>query len=288
MTSALITVADAAVPFDYAALPHDVVCVLGYVGLSGATPHVWSTAEAEAARKAVGAWAPIWCPSQDVFGRDEGHRAAAGMLAALPQYGIVKASPLFLDIERGTYDAHPADVAAGITAWSDDLDAAGYTNSYPYAPEDYNHGWVAKWVTLAPTSLPVEWVGQQYTNRGDGGACDLSIFRRDIFASILTDTGGTDMALDTNDKAWIIKQLAALQGNVEGQIGKLHSGTGWGSDWPKNVVTVHDLCASILVKLDADAGDPLDVAALAKGIAASLSPDLAAAVANELAKRLAS
>lgn len=286
MTETLVTVADAAVPFDYAALSRDVVAVLGYVGESGAADHIWSTQEADAARKAVGAWSGIWVPPQTIFGRDDGHRAAVGMLKVLPAYSVTTDHPVFLDIERHLYDAHSADVRDGITAWQYAMAKAGYLKSYPYAPIDYGRGWVPKWVPSPPSALPTGWVGQQWTNRGDDGGYDLSVFRREVFAAIISDDSGGSDVLDKADKTWIVAQLATLQANTEKAVTKLHSG-GTGPDaWAKNVVSIADALAALTAEVKSLGVNDVDVASLATDIAAKLGPDVAASVATELGKRL--
>lgn len=284
--SDLVSVADAAVPFDYGNLPAEVVAVLGYVGQSGAADHIWSTQDAAAARKAVGAWAPIWVPPQDLFGRDEGARAAAGMIAVLPQYDVGSDCPVFLDVERGTYDAHPADVAAGIDRWYTGMTDAGYTNAHPYAPKDYGKGWIADWVTAQPTSLPADWVGQQWAGGAHGGEYDLSVFRRDIFAPILNGNGGGDMALDKDDKAWIVKQLETFQGSVVTHVDKLHNGGSGAGAWPRNVVSVYDAVAELRKEVAGLSSGGVDTEALAHALATALGPDMAAEVVAALGKRL--
>lgn len=286
MTSGLVRVADAAVPFDYAALPHDVVAVLGYVGESGATPHVWSTQEADAARKAVGAWSAIWVPPQGLVTRDDGARAAHTMLKVLPQYQVGTDHPVFFDIERSTYDAHPTEADSAIASWSQIMRGAGYHLAYPYAPVTYGRGWIAHYVDGEPTELPTGYIGQQYTNNGDGGSCDFSVFDRAVFTAIINNGKGDTVALDKADKAWIVAQLGTLQHNVNGQIAKLHDGGAGEGTWPRNVAATYEE----VVKLSgAVAGLKLggvDVDALAADLAAKLGPDVAAAVLDAAAKRL--
>lgn len=285
--SDLISVADAAVPFDYANLPADVVAVLGYVGQSGAADHIWSTQDAKDAERRVGAWAPIWVPPQDLFGRDEGARAATGMIAVLPQYGVGPDCPVFLDIERHTYDAHPADVAAGIDRWYTLMTDAGYANAHPYAPVDYGHGWVPEYVEDKPTTLPADWVGQQWTNQGHGGEFDLSVFRREVFASILNGNGGGDVALDKDDKAWLVKQLETFQGSVVTHVDKLHNGGSGADAWPRNVASVYDAITELRKDVAGISTGSIDPAKLAADITAQLGPDIANQVLNELRARLA-
>lgn len=285
--SDLVDVADTAFPFDYAKLPAGVVAVGGYVGASAETPHIWSTVEADEARRAVGAWFPIWVPPQGLMTDTTGRVAAAGMIATLPQYQVGKDCPMFLDVERSSADASLSGARDAISAFVFHMREAGYTNAHGYNPITIMGGWIAHYIESKPTHLAAEDAGWQWTNKGDGGLFDLSVFHRDIFAPILSDTNKGDDVLDTADKQWIVDQLAHGQTNVLNRIDALHSGKGGSTDWPVNVHAVYDELVKVSATLSILGEPGGDARALAAAIADSLGPALAAQVATELSKRLA-
>jgi len=161
----LVIGCDGAYPFTP---PAGCQIVLGYVGEAGETPHVWTTAEIEAARQ--GHWfAPIWTPPQSA--NFDGVAAADGMASALGALGYPEDGPVFLDVERSTWDAGGAGSANN---WQTRMQSHGYTQPYCYGRE-----WVAHWdlpageIGPAPTVLPAGCIGEQYA---DAGPYDLSVF----------------------------------------------------------------------------------------------------------------
>lgn len=287
MTSDLIDVADAAVPFTYSALPSAVKVVLGYIGEWGETPHVWSTQEADSARRQVGAWAPIWCPPQGRMTADTGYLAADKAAAALPQYGYPLDGPVFFDVERSSWDADTDGAIGAIRAFKLRLRAHGYPLGIPYVTIDANTGWAAGWVPSRPTSLPPNLAGQQWSGNAYNGMCDLSVFHRSVFAALL-DPEDNDMPLDKDDKAWVVAQLAIVRADIMADIGKLHSGgPGKTPEWPKNVASVYDQVAKLAKASSGASGGAVDPEVLAAALAARLGPALGESVATALAKRLA-
>lgn len=286
MTDKLVQTADAATPFDYAALPGTVKVILGYIGQAGATPYVWSTADAAKAKAAVGAWAPIWTPPQHDLSVDAGHRAAAGAIAALSQYDYPKGGPVFVDVERGTYDANPEQADGFIEAFQASMGLAGYGLAYPYAPEDYGRGWVAHWVPKMPTSLPPAYVGQQWKGNAFNGMCDLSVFRPAVFAALITTTEDDTVALTKDDKAWIVKQLATMRGDIIDHVDALHNGKAGKLNWPSNVAAVHEDTGAILKALSVTGLAPADIDAIAAAVAAKVGDTDAGLFLDEMSKRL--
>lgn len=282
----LISVADAAYPFDYAELPSGVVAVCGYVGQSGETPHVWSTQEADAARKAVGAWAPIWVPPQGVMTADTGVHAAAELAGVLGQYGVPADSPMFFDIEEHSYEASPAGARSAASAFVASMARHGCHNAWPYVPLAMGKGWVAHYVGAPPRRLPKGYAGLQWTNKGHGGTFDLSVFHRSVFAPILNNDKDSAMPLDKADKTWIAAELTHMQDNILGRIDALHGGKGGGVTWSVNLHSVNAEVIAVHHALTDAPVTPVDVTALADRLAITLGNDVAAQVVAELGKRL--
>lgn len=212
--SELIRVADASAPFDYTVLPDDVKTILGYIGLFGYTPHIWSVPEVQAARKAGLRWFAICTVPLRRLTAADGHTAAGWCLMKLPEYGYTPDMPVFLDIEYGAYQANPAGADACVTAWRDGMRAGGYHAAIPYLPLSAGYGWLAHWTGVAPATLPDGVAGIQYDHALAGDAYDISIFRPDIFP------GGTDtMPLDQD----ALNQIDALFArHLTGLFGRLH------------------------------------------------------------------
>lgn len=177
----LVRVADASKPFDYAVLPDDVRTVLGYIGLYGYTPHIWSVPEVRAAREAGLRWFAICTVPQRRLSAADGRAAAAWCLAKLPEYGYTPDMPVFLDIEYGAYLADPAGADACVTAWRDGMRAGGYRTAIPYLPLSAGYGWLAHWTGSAPATLPDGVAGVQYDHALADDAYDISVFRPEVF-----------------------------------------------------------------------------------------------------------
>lgn len=284
--SDLVEVADAAYPFDYTRLPAAVKVVLGYVGQHLETPHVWTADEIATVHAHGLAWGPIWTPPQGHFTADDGLQAGDMMRDALGRLGYTKAGPVFLDIEKHTYDAHPADTRAGVSAWEATMVEGGWTITCPYLPTTAGSGWVADWTGTKPTSLPNAWDGQQYAGEVDGGRYDLSVFRSSIFTALLNQGDTTMSTLDAQDKAWIVAQLSTVQTNLHTQINACYTDNEENSPHPS--ANVHIL-AAVNEVLTAVKGIPkaeIDAKTLAADILVQLGPAVATDVAAELAKRL--
>lgn len=181
--TALVKAADCAYPFDYSILPADVTVILGYVGGYGNTPHIWSTQEVQTARNSGRIWCPIWVPPQRGLTGTDGTNAAAGMVAALAQYGHPAYLPVFLDIEKGSYDASPAGANAAVRAWQNGMANHGWHTAIAYLPIEANTGWIADWTGIEPAALPVGWRGEQYAGNMGQGRYDLSAFMADVFST---------------------------------------------------------------------------------------------------------
>lgn len=176
MTPALVLAADAAYPFNLRLLPIGCNVVIGYLGERSFTPHVWKLNEIAAVRNSGREWWGVWTPPQNNITATGAALAASGAINAAQLAGMRKTDPIFLDVERGTYDAHRSQVAPFVGLWKQQMRAHGWVNSFAYVPADANFDWVAHWTGIRPTALPAAWVGQQYANAVAAGAYDLSVF----------------------------------------------------------------------------------------------------------------
>lgn len=176
MTPALVLAADAAYPFNLRLLPLGCNVVIGYIGERAYTPHVWKLNEIAAVRNSGREWWGVWTPPQDQITAAGAALAASGAINAAQLAGMKKTDPIFLDVERGTFDKFRTSVAPFVGLWKRTLNAHGYVNAFGYVPADANFDWVAHWTGIRPTVLPVAWVGQQYANAVAAGAYDLSVF----------------------------------------------------------------------------------------------------------------
>lgn len=199
----LVLVGDAAYPPNPATYPADMVAVCGYLG--GDTPHVWTNAEIAALRATGRAFWPIWTAPNSkagtaIFGAI-GARDAAGMIAQLVARNIPKDVPVFYDVEYSTWAASPTGATFAISTFKRDVSAAGWKEVYAYCTTGFNRDWVAKWTNVRPTSLPVDWVGQQYGGRPD---LDYSVFDLDKL--------GVTVPLSQDDVAAVAQATAAQVG----------------------------------------------------------------------------
>jgi hypothetical protein len=208
--SDLVTCADYAYPFPPSDLPAGVRVVLGYAGSAEGTPHVWTRAEVDAVLATGRRWCPIWTPAPGPFTAQLGLQAANRMLAKLPDYAYDPTGPVFLDIERGQWDAAPATTREGVAAWQETMHKAGHAQAVPYLPTSAGFGWVADWTGIEPATLPGAWTGQQYAGNVDGGRYDLSVMRPEVFGVAATPTQGASMTLDAADLAHIKATVAEV------------------------------------------------------------------------------
>lgn len=287
MTEPLVLTVDCAYPFDYSRAPAGTKVVLGYVGQFGCTPHIWQPSEIATARAAIGAWAPIWTPPQGTFNWSNGAQAANGMHVALEAMNYPKAGPVFLDIEHATWAADPNGVGLGIREWQVTMTVAGWPNSHAYVPAAAGYGWAADWTNVRPTSLPDNLVGQQYAGNVDGGRYDLSVFRASIFDALLTKGTVDTVALTTEDKAWIAAQLGTVQTNLLNTWERSAWDTRPTQPFPYSLKAIFELVTQLQTEITQGLPASGGASALASQIAVALGPDLGAAVATELSKRLA-
>ncbi len=176
MTPALVLAADAAYPFSLRLLPSGCDVVIGYLGERTFTPHVWKPNEIAAVRNSGRQWWGVWTPPQDQVTAAGAALAASGAINAAQIAGMRKTDPIFLDIERGTFDTHRTSVAPFVGLWKQTMRARGWVNVFAYVPAAADFDWCAHWTGIRPTSLPAAWVGQQYANAVAAGAYDLSVF----------------------------------------------------------------------------------------------------------------
>lgn len=284
----LLYSADAASPFDYGRLPGHVQVVLGYVGESGETPHVWSTGEVADVRTAGLAWCPIVVPAQRALAAEDGTRAARVMLDALPQYGYGKGGPVFLDIERSSFDASTSGAAHAARTWRAGMAAGGYPDAYVYWPRSSSFTWLPAWTGTAPKRLPTGCVGVQYAGGVDGGRYDLSAWDPSVFASVTASPPGGIMMLSKADQVFLVDQLGKVQQNLADMIQALHVGKGGKHDWEANVGAVLREVRAIAKATTAGGLSNVDIGELADELAGKLGPALAGQLAAELSRRLAS
>lgn len=199
----LLLAADASSPPDYSTLPPGVEVMLGYLGQMRCTPHVWSVQEVVAAQRRFRAFWPIWVPPQGTQSEASGRADARSMLSVLAHYPIPHNTPVFLDIERSSWDRSPAGARDAIAAWTDEFAAAGWRRAYGYAPLDASLGWVAHWTGVRPAELPAGWVGQQYEGSSAHPGYDLSVFR--------------DTLLDTTSEVALTPAPPTLRQGATGQ-----------------------------------------------------------------------
>lgn len=183
MVQALLLAADASKPPTYSKLPRGTKVVLGYVGLAGCTPHVWSVAEAQTARRHGFTWAPIVTVAESGLNAGDGREAAAHMIAVLPGYRHPHGSPVFLDVEHAAILDNPDGSRACIDAWTAGMHAGGYPRAYAYADPSVGGTWLPDWVKDRPKSLPSALAGWQYEGSGKHPEYDLSVFRADLWSA---------------------------------------------------------------------------------------------------------
>lgn len=287
MTDTLILTVDCAYPFDYSRAPKGTRVVLGYVGQLHETPHIWTAVEITAARRAIGAWAPIWTVPPTGLNAQVGMQSGNGMRAALEAMNYPKAAPVFLDVEHRTWAESPTRAIEGVDAWELTMAQGGWHNAHAYLPAAAKRGWAADWTGVRPTSLPTYLVGQQYAGGQDGDRYDLSVFRASIFDALLTKGTVTPVSLTTDDKAWIVAQLHAVQTNTLNYWERGAWDAWKDHPFPYSQKAIFDLVTKLHVEITQGLPASGGASALASQIAVALGPDIARAVAAELSKRLA-
>lgn len=286
MSQLLVDTADAAYPFDYELLPPRVRVVLGYVGESGETPHIWSTQEVAACRAAGLTWCPIIVPPQRALTRTDGIRAAQAMARALPQYGYGKGGPVFLDVERGSYDADPAGARDAVYAWRAGMRRAGWPDAYAYWPGVGVFTWCPDWTGHRPDTLSDGVAGVQYAHADDDHPYDRSVFHPAVFPTVTPTGKDPAMQLDKDDQAWLVEQLGQVQANLDAHLSALHHGKAGRWDYAANLVEISKAVRAAGVPGTPAATVTADTARIAAAIADALGPRLAGQVAAELSRRL--
>lgn len=255
---ALVLVADAAYPFDYALLPGNVDAVAGYVG--GDTPHVWSAAEIAAVR-ATGRWFwAIWtAPSRgQAITAAQGGIDGAGTVSALAARGYPKTDPVFYDVEYADWTADPAGARAGITAFKNTLTAAGYPHTFAYVPYSAGFDWVAYWDNIAPSVLPAGWVGQQYGGNAVSGHADLSIFDTERLGMDVTISQASLQAIG----AQVTQHIGLTVANLQQDHNELAVILGDVQGLQRDLANVLADVVALANKIGAGGGQPLDLAAI--------------------------
>lgn len=202
----LVDVADASEPFDYSILPASVSVLLGYVGMPGDTPHIWTPAEVDKVAAAGLTWGPIVTVAERALTAADGAAAAAWMIGELRALQYPRGLPVFMDIEHVAYLDDPAGAESCVKAWAAAMTSAGWAICVPYLPLSAGHGWVASWTGVRPTSLPGTWAGQQYTGGQNQDRYDLSVMR----ASLWAGTGDITMADAASLSAQITAETSAI------------------------------------------------------------------------------
>lgn len=206
--------ADAAYPFDYSRLPHGVSVVMGYTGQQGCTPHVWTETEVKAVQATGRTWVPIHTPPQTGLTPDMGKQAGNLMVSELRRYQLPPHAPVFLDVERASWDANPAGARAAVSDWQAVMHAAGHTQAWAYLPSIAQTQWVADWVGAAPQHFAPGVIGVQYAGNVDGGRYDLSIFAASVFAPQAAPVVAKPLPLTVADQEWLVEQLTKVQDNL--------------------------------------------------------------------------
>lgn len=198
----LILVADAAYPFDYSKLPTDVVAVAGYLG--GDTPHIWTASEIATLEATGREWWGIWtAPSRgQVIPNGQGVKDGYATVAALKAMSYDRSKPVAYDVEYANWVSSPSAAMAAIRAWKLIVRGAGWLKAIAYVPYTADFDWVAYWDNILPTSLPNDWVGQQY---GGYPGFDLSAFNPSMLGDSMTTLNDADATLVARKVwSWII------------------------------------------------------------------------------------
>lgn len=284
--TALITAADAAFPFDYTRLPSAVTVVLGYVGQPYCTPHVWTPDQVAAVRNHGKLWAPIHTPPQVPFTEQLGLQAGNLMLQELEKVPLLGAEPVFLDIERSSWEPNPSATMAGVRAWQSVMHAHGHPQAHAYLPWAAGDGWGANWTGAKPAAIPVGYVGWQYQGNADGGRYDLSVFLPSVFQDLINQSKGFPMNLDAEAQKWIVDQLNRVQHNLWQDMHNYHWGTGTPEQEPHANVHIHQAVTDLAAAVAKLGTGGVDVTALANALAAKLGPDLATRTAKVIGASL--
>lgn len=183
MATGLVLAADASTPPPYSKLPRGTKVVLGYVGLADCTPHVWTVAEAQTARRHGYVWWPIVTVAESGLSANDGRLAAQHMAGVLPGYRHPAAAPVFLDVEHQALADDLAGARACVTEWTAAMHAAGYQRAYAYCDPAAGGKWLPDWTGEQPKSLPSALVGWQFEGSESHPGFDLSVFRADLLTA---------------------------------------------------------------------------------------------------------
>jgi hypothetical protein len=281
-----VMAADAAFPFDYTRLPHGVRVVMGYTGQPGCTPHVWTQSEVAAAQAHGLTWVPIHTPPQGALYPNSGTQAGDLMVAELTHYQLPAHVPVFLDVERASWDKNPAGARAAVADWQAVMHAHGHPQAWAYLPNLAGSQWVADWVGQAPQHFAPGVIGVQYAGNVDGGRYDLSVFDASVFAQPVAPVAPKPTALTLADQEWLVSQLTKVQANLGAKL----SAYVWDDDkaHPEPVALTH-LSAKLDQLLHLHSSEPIPAAqveALAAELAKVLGPTLGTDVVVTLGKAL--
>lgn len=282
----LILAADAAYPFDYTLLPRACRIVLGYVGEPNETPHIWTAAEVAAVHDAGLVWAPIHTVPPGPFAPPAGTRAGQLMAEELKRYDYPADGPVFLDVEHDSYAANPAQANLAVAEWQHVMHGSGRRHAHPYLPLAAGYGWQANWTHVRPTDLGQHVVGVQYDNALHGDAYDLSVFRREVFASLLKGKQPMAKGLSHADREWIVQQITTARDDVVKLLHGLATDDDDKHPRPFALKHLHQQLTELAKVTGTGGSGAVDVAQLAKALADQLGPQMGGDVASELARRL--
>jgi len=172
----IIRSVDSAYPQPLHLVPRNVSVYLGYVGMPGYTPHIWTADEIRAVEDAGLQWWAICVPPQNSLGTRTGIDAAEYTAQFLSRINYDTSRPVFLDIEAGAWYADRAAADATVIAWRARLRELGYLRPAAYGPRLSGYEWLADWRDAEPSVVPAGNWGWQWRNSTPDSPFDLSIW----------------------------------------------------------------------------------------------------------------
>src|SRR5579875_699448 len=172
----IIRSVDSAYPQPLHLVPRNVSVYLGYIGMPGCTPHIWTVDEIRAVEDAHLTWWAICVPPQDALGTATGIDCAEYAAEFLSRLGYDRAKPVFIDIEAGSWYADRAAADATVIAWRARLREHGYARPAAYGPRLSGYEWLADWREQEPAAVPAGNWGWQWRNSRPDSPFDLSIW----------------------------------------------------------------------------------------------------------------